>query len=165
MTDAARIAAKIALLAFLVSSMLAAGLSLTPHAILAPLRNLRLVLVALALNFVAAPVFALVLSIVIPLERPHAIGLVLLGGAAGAPFLPKLVEGAHGDLGFAVALMTLLTVGTTLWCSFPPRAGCGGRRRVPRSTNKNTSRFEPLRLRKTGANLRCRTKVNRKLAA
>ena len=118
MTDAARIAAKIALLAFLVSSMLAAGLSLTPHAILAPLRNLRLVLVALALNFVAAPVFALVLSIVIPLERPHAIGLVLLGGAAGAPFLPRLVEGAHGDLGFAVALMTLLTVGTTLFMPF-----------------------------------------------
>ena len=113
-----RIAAKIALLAFLVSSMLAAGLSLTPHAILAPLRNLRLVLVALALNFVAAPVFALVLSIVIPLERPHAIGLVLLGGAAGAPFLPKLVESAHGDLGFAVALMTLLTVGTTLFMPF-----------------------------------------------
>ena len=118
MTDAARIAAKIALLAFLVSSMLAAGLSLTPHAILAPLRNLRLVLVALALNFVAAPVFALVLSIVIPLERPHAIGLVLLGGAAGAPFLPKLVAGAHCDLGFAVALMTLLTVGTTLFMPF-----------------------------------------------
>jgi predicted Na+-dependent transporter len=117
-SDAARIAAKIALLAFLVSSMLAAGLSLTPHAILAPLRNLRLVLVALALNFVVAPVFALVLSIVIPLERPHAIGLVLLGGAAGAPFLPKLVEGAHGDLGFAVALMTLLTVGTTLFMPF-----------------------------------------------
>jgi predicted Na+-dependent transporter len=117
-SDAARIAAKIALLAFLVSSMLAAGLNLTPHAILAPLRNLRLVLVALALNFVAAPLFALVLSIVIPLERPHAIGLVLLGGAAGAPFLPKLVEGAHGDLGFAVALMTLLTVGTTLFMPF-----------------------------------------------
>jgi BASS family bile acid:Na+ symporter len=117
-TDAARIAAKIALLAFLVSSMLAAGLSLTPRAILAPLRNVRLVLVALALNFVAAPVFALALSIVIPLERPHAIGLILLGGAAGAPFLPKLVERAHGDLGFAVALMTLLTVGTTLFMPF-----------------------------------------------
>ena len=118
MTDAARIAARIALLAFLVSSMLAAGLSLTPRAILAPLRNVRLVLVALALNFVAAPVFALALSIVIPLERPHAIGLILLGGAAGAPFLPKLVERAHGDLGFAVALMTLLTVGTTLFMPF-----------------------------------------------
>ena len=118
MTDAARIAAKLALLAFLISSMLAAGLSLTPYAILAPLRNLRLVLVALVLNFVAAPAFALVLSIVIPLERPHAIGLILLGGAAGAPFLPKLVERAHGDLGFAVTLMTLLTVGTTLFMPF-----------------------------------------------
>ena len=118
MIDTARIAARIALLAFLVSSMLAAGLSLTPHAILAALRNLRLVLVALALNFVVAPVFALALSIVIPLERPHAIGLILLGGAAGAPFLPRLVENAHGDLGFAVALMTLLTVGTTLFMPF-----------------------------------------------
>jgi bile acid:Na+ symporter, BASS family len=117
-TDAARIAAKLALLAFLISSMLAAGLSLTPYTILAPLRNLRLVLVALVLNFVAAPAFALVLSILIPLERPHAIGLILLGGAAGAPFLPKLVEGAHGDLGFAVMLMTLLTIGTTLFMPF-----------------------------------------------
>jgi bile acid:Na+ symporter, BASS family len=118
MTEAARIAARIALLTFLVSTMLAAGLSLKPRAMLAPLRDVRLVLVALALNFVAAPVFALVLSIVIPLERPHAIGMVLLGGAAGAPFLPKLVESAHGDLGFAVALMTLLTVGTTLFMPF-----------------------------------------------
>jgi bile acid:Na+ symporter, BASS family len=118
MTEVAHIAAKIALFAFLVSSMLAAGLSLTPHAVLAPFRNMRLLLVALVLNFVAAPAFALVLSILIPLERPHAIGLILLGGAAGAPFLPKLVEGAQGDLGFAVALMTLLTVGTTLFMPF-----------------------------------------------
>jgi bile acid:Na+ symporter, BASS family len=117
-TDAARIAAKLALLAFLISSMLAAGLSLTPYTILAPLRNFRLVLVALVLNFVAAPAFALLLTIVIPLERPHAIGLILLGGAAGAPFLPKLVEGAHGDLGFAVTLMTLLSIGTTLFMPF-----------------------------------------------
>ena len=116
--EAGHIAAKIALFAFLVSSMLAAGLSLTPCAVLAPFRNMRLLLVALVLNFVVAPAFALVLSILIPLERPHAIGLILLGGAAGAPFLPKLVEGAQGDLGFAVALMTLLTVGTTLFMPF-----------------------------------------------
>jgi bile acid:Na+ symporter, BASS family len=109
---------RIALLVFLVSSMLAAGLSLTPRAILAPLRNVRLVLAALALNFLVAPAFAVMLTMVIALERPHAIGLILLGGAAGAPFLPKLVESAHCDLGFAVALMTLLTVGTTLFMPF-----------------------------------------------
>ncbi|MGA7214505.1 MAG: bile acid:sodium symporter [Terrimicrobiaceae bacterium] len=115
MTEAVRVAARLALLTFLVSSMLAAGLNLTPSAILAPLRNVRLVLAALALNFLAAPVFALVLTILIPIERPYAIGLLLLGGAAGAPFIPKLAERAHGDLGFAVALMTLLTIGTTLF--------------------------------------------------
>lgn len=115
MTEAARITARIALLTFLVSSMLAAGLSLRPRAILAPLRDVRLVLAAIALNFVVAPVFAVLLTLVIPLERPHAIGLLLLGGAAGAPFLPKLAESAGGDVGFAVALMILLTVGTAFF--------------------------------------------------
>jgi bile acid:Na+ symporter, BASS family len=115
MIDAARSMAKIALLVFLVTSMLAAGLGLTPRAVLAPLRNFRLVSAALALNFLVAPLFALLLTIAIPLERPHAIGLLLLGGAAGAPFLPKLVESAQGDLGFAVALTTLLTVCTTIF--------------------------------------------------
>ena len=118
MNEATGNGVRIALLAFLISSMLAAGLSLTPRAILTPLRNARLVLAALALNFVVAPVLAVVLTIVIPLERPHAIGLILLGGAAGAPFLPKLAENAQGDLGFAVALMTLLTIGTTLFMPF-----------------------------------------------
>jgi predicted Na+-dependent transporter len=118
MTELARIVAKVALLAFLLSSMLAVGLSLTPRAILAPLSNARLVLTALALNFLLAPAFALALTKVIPLERPHAIGLLLLSGAAGAPFLPKLVQDAHCDLGVAVALMALLTVVTTLFMPF-----------------------------------------------
>jgi bile acid:Na+ symporter, BASS family len=116
--EAVRIAARIALLAFLVSSMLATGVSLKPRAILEPLRDKRLVLVALVLNFVVAPALAVVLTLAIPLERPYAIGLLLLGGAAGAPFLPKLAEAAAGDLGFAVALMTMLTVGTTFFMPF-----------------------------------------------
>jgi predicted Na+-dependent transporter len=118
MTEVARIVAKIALMTFLVSSMLAVGLSLTPRAILASLSNARLVLTALALNFLLAPAFAVALTKLIPIERPHAIGLLLLSGAAGAPFLPKLVQDAHCDLGVAVALMTLLTAGTTLFLPF-----------------------------------------------
>jgi bile acid:Na+ symporter, BASS family len=117
-TELARIVAKVALLTFLLSSMLAVGLSLTPRAILAPLSNARLVLTALALNFLFAPAFAVALTKLIPLERPHAVGLLLLSGAAGAPFLPKLVQDAHCDLGVAVALMTLLTVVTTLFMPF-----------------------------------------------
>ena len=118
MAESVWITARIALLVFLASSMLAAGLSLTPRAIFSPLRNARLVLAALALNFLVSPAFAVMLTILIPLERPHAIGFLLLSGAAGAPFLPKLVENAHCDVGFAVALMTLLTIGTTLFMPF-----------------------------------------------
>ena len=39
-------------------------------------------------------------------------GLLLLGAAAGAPFLPKLTELAKGNLPFAVGIMMLLAVGT-----------------------------------------------------
>jgi BASS family bile acid:Na+ symporter len=109
---------KLSVLTFLVSSMAAMGLRLTPHTILAPLRNVRFVLIALALNFVLAPAFAWSLTVVIPLDRGHAIGLLLLGGAAGAPFLPKLIETARGDLALAAALMGLLTVGTILFLPF-----------------------------------------------
>jgi bile acid:Na+ symporter, BASS family len=79
------------------------------------LRDARFVRIALASNFVLAPAFAWLLTVVIPLERGHAIGLLLLGGAAGAPFLPKLVEAARGNLAQAAALMALLTAGTILF--------------------------------------------------
>src|SRR5256885_1418094 len=50
-----RKAAPIAMLAFVVSSMLAVGLSLTVGQILAPLRNKKLVFLALAANFLLMP--------------------------------------------------------------------------------------------------------------
>lgn len=108
----------VSVLVFLVCSMLATGLTLTVPAIIAPLRDLRLVLIALGLNFLFAPFFAWLLTVVIPLDRGHAIGLLLLGGAAGAPFLPKVVETARGDPALAAALMGLLTLGTILFLPF-----------------------------------------------
>lgn len=109
---------KISVPVFLVSSMLATGLTLTLPSIVAPLRNMQFVLRALGLNFVLAPAFAWLLTVVIPLDHGHAIGLLLLGGAAGAPFLPKVVATAHGDLALAAALMGLLTLGTILFLPF-----------------------------------------------
>lgn len=103
------------MLAFLVSSMLAVGCNLTPSAVVSPLRNARLVTLALVLNFVFAPALAWLLTTLIPLDRGHAAGLLLLGGAAGAPFLPKVIETAHGDVACATALMILLTLGTILF--------------------------------------------------
>ena len=102
--------ADIAMLSFVISSMLAMGASLTIAQIIEPLRNIRLVLLALIANFVAMPVVALVLGKVLSLDKQFAIGILVLGCTAGAPFLPKLAERAKGNIAFAVGVMVLLMV-------------------------------------------------------
>jgi predicted Na+-dependent transporter len=99
-------------LLFVVSSMLAMGLSLTLAQIAQPLKNARLVILALLANFVLVPLLAYVITLVIPLDQPLQIGLIVLATAAGAPFLPKLVQCARGDVAFGVGLMVLLMVVT-----------------------------------------------------
>ena len=98
-------AATVAMLTFVVSSMLAMGAGLTVSQISEPLRNARLVVLALLANFVVMPLGALALAKVLALDEPFGVGLLLLGCAAGAPFLPKLAELAKGNLAFAVGAM------------------------------------------------------------
>jgi BASS family bile acid:Na+ symporter len=95
--------------------MLAMGLSLTIPQIMQPLKNTRLVILALAANFVLVPLLAYIILLVIPLEQGLGIGLILLATAAGAPFLPKLAAAAKGDMAFSVALMVLLMVVTIIY--------------------------------------------------
>ena len=105
-------AVPVAMLGFVVSSMLAMGLGLTIRQIIEPLRNARLVLLALLANFVLMPLGALALAKLLWLDNPFAVGLLVLGCAAGAPFLPKLAELAKGNLAFSVGTMVLLMVVT-----------------------------------------------------
>jgi bile acid:Na+ symporter, BASS family len=100
----------VTLLLFVVSSMLAVGLSLTISQILAPLRNGKLVFLALLVNFALMPIAAFTLAKLLRLDQPLGVALLLLGAAAGAPFLPKLAAIAKGDLAFGVGLMVLLMV-------------------------------------------------------
>jgi BASS family bile acid:Na+ symporter len=100
----------VAMFVFVVSSMLAVGLSLSVGQIIAPLRNARLVTLALLVNFVLMPLSALAIARLLHLDQPLGVALLILGTAAGAPFLPKLAEIAKGNLAFAVGLMVLLMV-------------------------------------------------------
>ena len=101
--------------AFVVTSMLSMGLSLTVSQILQPLRSTQLVIMALAANFVIVPAAAFALSRIIPLEEDVQIGLLLLSTAAGAPSLPKLAQIAKANVAFAVGLMTMLMVVTIVY--------------------------------------------------
>jgi BASS family bile acid:Na+ symporter len=105
-------AATVAMLIFAVFSMLAMGTGLTLARIIEPLRNVRLVLFALLANFVLMPIGAEALAKALRLDEPFEVGLLLLGCAAGGPFLPKLAERAKGDPAFAVGTMVLLMVVT-----------------------------------------------------
>jgi len=107
--------AKLSGLLFIVTSMLAMGMSLTIPMIVQPLTNVRLVVLALLANFVLVPLLAYVIKAIIPLEQSLQIGLIVLGTAAGAPFLPKLVQGAKGNVAFGVGLMVLLMVVTIIY--------------------------------------------------
>jgi predicted Na+-dependent transporter len=102
-------------LSFVVTSMLGMGLSLSVSQILQPLRNTRLVILSLVVNFVVVPAVAFTLSRVIHLDQEVQIGLLLIGTAAGAPFLPKLAQIAKADVAFAVGLMTILMLVTIVY--------------------------------------------------
>ena len=115
MADVLTVIVKLSALVFVVSSMLAMGLSLTVPAIIAPLKNLRLVMLALVINFVAVPLVAWGIQAVMDLDQDIYTGLLLLATAAGAPFLPKLAQVAKGNAAFSVGLMVLLMVVTVVY--------------------------------------------------
>jgi predicted Na+-dependent transporter len=105
----------IAGLTFVVASMLATGLTLTVGQITQPLKNTRLVILALVGNFVLVPMLAFLITRLLPISQDLQIGLIVLATTAGAPFLVKEVQAAKGDLSFGVGLMFLLMVVTILY--------------------------------------------------
>jgi BASS family bile acid:Na+ symporter len=115
MSEILQVIMQLSLLVFVITSMLAMGLNLTLKQIAAPLRNARLVILALVANFILVPILAYVIVLVIPLEQGLATGLILMATAAGAPFLPKLAQAAKGNVAFSVGLMVLLMVVTIIY--------------------------------------------------
>ena len=109
------IIAQISGLLGIVCSMLAMGLGLTVSQIVQPLKNARLVVLALLANFVLVPLLAYVITLIIPLEESLKIGLIVLACCAGAPFLILEAKGAKANLAVAVGVMTLLMVVTIFY--------------------------------------------------
>ena len=72
-------ATSVAMLVFVLSSMVAMGLNLTVPWINNPLRNAQLVVLSLLVNFVLMPLGALALASLLRLDQPMGVGLLLLG--------------------------------------------------------------------------------------
>lgn len=115
MTEALSLLFNLSVLIFVLTSMFGMGLSLTLKQVFEPMRNVSLVLRALAANFILSPLLAFALAKVIGLDQQLATGLFILGVAAGAPLLAKFAELAKGDLAFTLGLMVLLMVVTIIY--------------------------------------------------
>jgi len=115
MTTVIETLATLSMLVFVLGSMASMGLSLKLNQITSSLKNTKLVILALVINFVLVPLAAYGITLLFPLDEPLRIGLILLSTAAGAPFLPKLAETAKGSAAFSVGLMVLLMVVTIVY--------------------------------------------------
>lgn len=112
LTGTLEVIAQVAMLVFIVGSMVAMGLGLTVARIAQPLRDLRLIVALLVANFAVVPVAAIAAARLLPMNDAAATAVVLIGCVAGAAFLPKLAQLARSNLALAVGVMVLLMVVT-----------------------------------------------------
>lgn len=106
---------KVSLVIFIIGNLLEMGLKLNPVDILKGLKDYRFVANTLVWGFVVGPLLAVGITKIIPLEEPYALGLILLGMAPSAPFLPLLVARANADRGYTAAFMFLIAFTTVLF--------------------------------------------------
>ncbi|MGC9516178.1 MAG: bile acid:sodium symporter family protein [Methanomicrobiales archaeon] len=107
--------ANLSILIYVISTMLSMGLGFFPKQFIEPLKDKKLVLKALAANFIFIPIITYILLQLIPLRPGLAIGLVLMAAGAGSPFMLKLVQFTKGDMAFAVGLMLILSTVTLIY--------------------------------------------------
>jgi BASS family bile acid:Na+ symporter len=94
------------------------GLRLDVQDAIRGLKNIKFVIYVLIWGFIIGPLVAWLITQFIPLDKPYATGLILLGMAPCAPFVPLFVTKAKGDLGYTAAYMFLVAIGTILFMPF-----------------------------------------------
>jgi bile acid:Na+ symporter, BASS family len=99
---------------FMAGSLLEMGLKLDLKKASQALGDARFMLMALVWSFAIGPALAILLARGLPLAEPYALGLILLGLAPCAPFVPLLSERAGGDLNHVAAYLLLASIGTLI---------------------------------------------------
>lgn len=115
MTESLHSISEVAITAGVFTAMMAAGTSVSVGAVLADLRERRLVLMALLGNLVLVPLLALGLTRVMPVTEPAQNALILLGVCAGVPMMTRLTILAHGERPFSIGIMILLMTSTVVY--------------------------------------------------
>jgi len=115
MTEFLELIFKISVYTFVVVGMISMGLKVTFRQIFYPLKDIKLISLALIANFVMSPLLVYVIISFIPVSEAEKTGFLILSVAAGAPFLPKLAEIADSDIAYSIGIMLLLMVLTVFF--------------------------------------------------
>jgi len=99
---------------FMAGSLLEMGLKLDLKKAVHAVRDVRFIVMALLWSFAIGPALAILLARALPLAEPYALGLILLGLAPCAPFVPLLAEKARADLNDVAAYLLLASLGTLI---------------------------------------------------
>ena len=105
---------QILVLLYTVTNMASLGLELNLRETMASLRSVRLVMLTLVWGWVVGPAIAVLLTKVLPLAEPHALGLLVFSLAPVAPMVSLLARRARSDMDFTAALIPLAMVATVI---------------------------------------------------
>ena len=103
------------LVIFMVGNLLEMGLKIKVGETFDALKDGRFVSLSILWAFVLCPALALLLTKILPLAEPYAVGLLFLAMAPCAPFLPAVATRAGGDLAYVGAFMLLTAAGTVIF--------------------------------------------------
>lgn len=100
---------------FMAGNLLGMGLEVALNEARGALGNIRFLFLAVVWSFVLCPALAYLLAKIIPVPPQFGVGLILLGMAPCAPFLPKAAKKAEGDLAYVAAFMLITSIGTVVF--------------------------------------------------
>jgi len=118
MTDQLLLVLKIAVSIATIGSLLELGLQIEFKEALVGLRNRRFVILTLLWGFVLGPALAWLITRVLPLAEPYAIGLIVMSMVPCASYISLLVQWAGGDLRYSASFLLLTCFGMVLFIPF-----------------------------------------------
>ncbi len=99
---------------YAVANLGSMGLELDLRETAKSLRSVRVLGLTLGWSWVVGPALAVLLTRVLPMAEPYAMGLLIFSLAPTAPALPLFIRIARADMSLAAAVMPLSVVGTVV---------------------------------------------------
>jgi len=99
---------------YAVANLGSMGLELNLRETIKSLRSVRVLALTLGWSWILGPALAMLLTRLLPMAEPYAVGLIIFSLAPTAPALPLFIRRARADMSLAAAIMPLAVIGTVV---------------------------------------------------